>query len=170
AVAQDLRAPLRPISGFVDLLRKRVADQLDEGSRRYVQIIHGAARHAGRLVDDLLAFSRMGRAELRQTMIDTDRLVEEVRREVEAEAGAWMSAWQVGALPPVRGDPAMLRQVWRNLLANAVKYTRPRAEARIAVAAAEDGAEVVFRVEDNGVGFDMQYHEKLFGVFQRLHA
>jgi PAS domain S-box-containing protein len=170
SVSHDLRAPLRHLSGFADLLRKRAADQLDEGGRRYLDIIYQSARQAGKLVDELLAFSRMGRAELRQTRLDMNQMVGEVRRELEADADGRVIAWHVAPLPAARGDPAMIRLVLRNLLGNAVKYTRPRAEARIEVDGTEEGNEVVFRVRDNGVGFDMKYQDKLFGVFQRLHA
>jgi PAS domain S-box-containing protein len=169
SVSHDLRAPLRHISGFADLLQKHAAEALDESGRRYLRVIHDSARHAGRLVDDLLAFSRMGRAELRQAPVDMSALVEEVRREVAGEAEGRNVRWDVGPLPAVKGDAAMLRLVWRNLLSNALKYTRPRAEARVEVGGTAGGQEVVFLVRDNGVGFDMKYKEKLFGVFQRLH-
>lgn len=169
SVSHDLRAPLRHVSGFAEMLQKHSAAALDDGGRRYLQVIHDSARHAGRLVDDLLAFSRMGRAELRQTPVDTAALVEEVRRDVAGEAEGRAVRWEVGPLPAVKGDPAMLRLVWRNLLSNALKYTRPRAEARVEVGATEGEREYVFFVRDNGVGFDMKYKDKLFGVFQRLH-
>ncbi len=169
SVSHDLRAPLRHISGFAEMLQKHSAAALDESGRRFLKVIHDSARHAGRLVDDLLAFSRMGRAELRQTPVDMNALVEEVRREVAGEAEGRNVRWEVGPLPAVRGDPAMLRLVWRNLLSNALKYTRPRAAARVEVGGTAGEREAVFFVRDNGVGFDMKYKEKLFGVFQRLH-
>jgi PAS domain S-box-containing protein len=169
SVSHDLRAPLRHVSGFAELLQKHAAAALDESGRRYLKVIHESARHAGRLVDDLLAFSRMGRAELRQTPVDTAALVEEVRRDVAGEAERRDVRWEVGPLPAVQGDPTMLRLVWHNLLSNALKYTRPRAEARVEVGGTAGEREVVFFVRDNGVGFDMKYKDKLFGVFQRLH-
>jgi signal transduction histidine kinase len=170
SVSHDLRAPLRHISGFLDLLHKSSAGRLDDDGRRYLHIALEAARHAGKLVDDLLAFSRMGRTEMRTTPLDMSRLVQEVRQELEGDGTGRVIHWEVAPLPGVQGDPAMMRLVWRNLLANAVKYTRDRAEARIAVGATAGEREVVFYVRDNGVGFDMRYHDKLFGVFQRLHA
>jgi signal transduction histidine kinase len=169
SVSHDLRAPLRHISGFAELLQKQSAGALDENGRRYLRVIHDSARHAGRLVDDLLAFSRMGRVELRQTPVDVSALVEEVRREVAAEAEGRSVRWEVAPLPPARGDAAMLRLVWLNLLSNALKYTRPRAEAHVEVGGTAGEREAVYFVRDNGVGFDMKYKEKLFGVFQRLH-
>ncbi len=169
SVSHDLRAPLRHISGFADLLLKRSAG-LDEGTCRHLTIIGDASRHAGRLVEDLLAFSRMGRAEMRHAVVDMNALVADVRREVEAEADGRAIDWKMADLPEARGDPAMLRLVVRNLLANAVKYTRPRERAEIEVGWRPGEGETTFFARDNGVGFDMRYADKLFGVFQRLHA
>jgi PAS domain S-box-containing protein len=170
SVSHDLRAPLRHISGFADLFQKKAAGKLDEAGQRYLQIIADSARHAGRLVDDLLGFSRMGRAELRHILLDMNQLAKEARRAVEPEAEGRDMDWDIGPLPAVRGDPAMIRLVLRNLFANAVKYTRNRPRARIEVRGTEAEGEFVFCVRDNGVGFDMRYADKLFGVFQRLHA
>lgn len=170
SVSHDLRAPLRHIGGFVQMLQKGSAARLDDAGRRQLQVIADAAKQAGRMVDELLAFSRMGRAELRHTLIDTARMVEEVRREVEAEEAGRTIDWRFGLLPRVRGDPAMVRLIWRNLLSNAVKFTRRAENPCIEVNGAADGDKVVFQVRDNGVGFDSQYKDKLFGVFQRLHA
>jgi PAS domain S-box-containing protein len=170
SVSHDLRAPLRHISGFVELLDKTSRANLPEAGKRYLNIVLESARHAGKLVDELLAFSRMGRADMRRTVVDVNQMVEEVRRDLESEAAGRVIRWHVGRLPLVQADPAMFRLVLRNLLSNAVKYTRPRAEARVEVGCTERDGEYVFFVRDNGVGFDMQYHEKLFGVFQRLHA
>jgi light-regulated signal transduction histidine kinase (bacteriophytochrome) len=169
-VSHDLRAPLRHINGFVNLLQVRAGASLDAKSSHYLEVIAGGASQMGRLIDDLLAFSRMGRTELLESRVSLDALVREVVSEVQWQAGERAVDWRIGALPDVRGDRAMLRVVLVNLLANAVKYTRTRDTPRIDVDAAP-GADghVVLRVKDNGVGFDMQYAGKLFGVFQRLH-
>jgi PAS domain S-box-containing protein len=175
SVSHDLRAPLRHLSGFADLLQRRIGKSSDETSQRYVRVIGDAARNAGRLVDDLLSFSRMGRTELATAPVNMRDLVTETVRELEADTEGRDVRWTIGTLPTVPGDVAMLRQVVRNLLANALKYTRGKFPAEIQVGtvpnppeAAPD--EVTFFVRDNGVGFDMSYVNKLFGVFQRLHA
>jgi light-regulated signal transduction histidine kinase (bacteriophytochrome) len=170
SVSHDLRAPLRHISGFAELLEKRTSGSLDDTNRRYVKTINDAGKQAGRLVDDLLAFSRMGRTEMMHSNVETDRLVREVISDLKIDAGERKINWQVEPLPDVEGDPAMLRLVWQNLLSNAVKYTGSREEAVIEIGSIEDEKEFIFFVRDNGVGFDMKYLNKLFGVFQRLHA
>jgi light-regulated signal transduction histidine kinase (bacteriophytochrome) len=121
-------------------------------------------------VDDLLAFSRMGRTDMRYARFSMQELVEEVQRDVGPECEGRTICWSMDALPEVSGDPAMLRLVLRNLMANAVKYTRPRDEAQIGIGYREQAGEIAFWVRDNGVGFDMRYVNKLFGVFQRLHS
>jgi len=170
SVSHDLRAPLRHVSGFADLLTQRAGATLDEDARRYLKTIRDAAGTMGQLIDDLLVFSRMGHAELRQAVVDLDVLVREVRPTLEPDAGSRDVEWVVAPLPSVRADPAMLRLVLVNLLSNALKYTRPRERARIEIGATEEGGEVVLFVRDNGVGFDMKYAHRLFGVFQRLHS
>jgi PAS domain S-box-containing protein len=170
SVSHDLRAPLRHIDGFVDLLRKQSGDKLDERSRRYLQVITDAAHQMGNLIDDLLVFSRMGRAELRQQTVDLAALVHEAVATLQSETNGRHITWKIAPLPQVQADAAMLRQVWVNLIANAVKYSRPRDPAVIEIGcAAETPVEYEFFVRDNGVGFDMEYVDKLFGVFQRLH-
>lgn len=169
SVSHDLRAPLRHISGFVEMLQKSASTKLGDGERRYLQVIHESAKHAGKLVDDLLAFSRMGRTALRISDVELAKLTEDVRRELEPETQGRKMEWQVAPLPVVRGDPALLRLVLHNLLGNAIKYTRPRDPARVELDSYEQDGSVVIRVRDNGVGFDPQYTDKLFGVFQRLH-
>jgi PAS domain S-box-containing protein len=170
SVSHDLRAPLRHIDGFVGLFQKHVGDKLDEKGRRYLTTISTAAKQMGTLIDDLLVFSRMGRAEVHQTRVHLGSLVKEVQRSLSAETKGRTIEWKVDALPDVQADPAMLRQVLVNLLANAVKYTRPRERAEIEIGCVANDSEVVVLVRDNGVGFDMEYVHKLFGVFQRLHS
>lgn len=169
SVSHDLRAPLRHIAGFVDLLAKQ-STALDERARRYLNIIADSARQMGALIDDLLVFSRMGRAELRCQKVTFSRLLEEAVNLSKADTRERSINWKIGALPEVEADAAMLRQVWVNLVGNAVKYTRTRNPAEIEVGCLDDrNGEFVFFVRDNGVGFDMKYVDKLFGVFQRLH-
>lgn len=170
SVSHDLRAPLRHITGFAQLLERKAGQQLDDTSRGYLKTIISAAQQGGTLVDDLLAFSRMGRAELRQSRVPLQELVSEVRREFEADTHGRTIEWRIGQLPVVRADPALLRQVIRNLVGNAMKYTRPKPQALIEVGSREVPGEVEVWVRDNGVGFEMQYVDKLFGVFQRLHT
>jgi PAS domain S-box-containing protein len=170
SVSHDLRAPLRHITGFAQLLEQRAQGVLDERSHHYLHTISEAARQGGRLVDDLLAFSRMGRAEVKKQRVALGALVDEVRRELAPEAEGRSITWRVEALPEVRADPALLHAVLKNLLSNALKYSRPVPQPLIEVGARREGAETVVWVRDNGVGFDMQYVGKLFGVFQRLHT
>jgi light-regulated signal transduction histidine kinase (bacteriophytochrome) len=170
STSHDLRAPLRHVVGYTELLQKNSHAALNEKSRRYVAMVLESAKKMGDLIDDLLAFSKIGRGETRNTLVSLRDLVQEVRREVEGEADGRKIAWKIGALPSLHGDRSMLRLALVNLLSNAVKFTRtqPQAEIEIGCTDAREGEVVVF-VRDNGVGFDMQYANKLFGVFQRLH-
>lgn len=171
SVSHDLRAPLRHITGFVELLNKRDHGSLDEKSRHYLRVISEAAGKMGVLIDDLLAFSRMGRTEMTSSRVDMDRLVREVVMELSAAEKGREIDWEIGPLPAVEGDPAMLRLVVVNLVLNALKFTRTRPRAEIAIGAVRDRTgETAFYVRDNGVGFDMKYADKLFGLFQRLHG
>ena len=173
SVSHDLRAPLRHINGFVELLQKSPAIQAEESSSRQMRVIARAAKNMGMLIDDLLAFSRTGRAEMHLIPVDTRELVDQVIRDLEMETKNRKIAWDINSLPRVSVDPPLFRLVWANLIANAIKYTRPRDEAKIEIGYTSEKTlskqEIVFYIRDNGVGFDMQYASKLFGVFQRLH-
>ena len=170
SVSHDLRAPLRHIDGFIELLQNRTATDLDEKSQHYLTTISAAAQNMGRLVDDLLAFSRMGRNALTNQVLDLKTLVDEVVRDLAPDTAGRQIIWRIGDLPVVTGDMSMLRMVLANLIDNAVKFTRNRETARIEIGSrpGREDDTVIF-VRDNGVGFDMAYADKLFGVFQRLH-
>jgi signal transduction histidine kinase len=171
SVAHDLRAPLRHIDGFADLLARHLDKSLDDKGRRYLNTIGAAAKDMGLLVDHLLVYSRMGKTELKKTETPLDPLVAEVRQVVDRGQDGRSITWNVEALPAVVVDPEMMRQVFTNLLSNAVKYTRNVAEAVIEVRCrAVESDQWEFTVSDNGAGFDMQFADKLFGVFQRLHS
>lgn len=170
SVSHDLRAPLRHISGYLDLLMKRNYDQLDERGRHYIEAILDSSVHMGNLIDDLLSFSRTGRMEVNPDLLDMNKLVGDAIQLLEQETKDRKIGWKVGNLPQVRGDYNMLRQVWVNLIGNAVKYTRKKENATIEVGSQDNEDELVFFVKDNGAGFDMRYAQKLFGVFQRLHS
>jgi PAS domain S-box-containing protein len=170
SVSHDLRAPLRHLSGFANLLKQYASETLDEKSLRYIQHIDEAAALMGKLVDDLLAFSRMGRAEMAKSRVSFEQLVNEVLEILLPEMQGRKIVCQIESLPEAEGDQTMLRLVWSNLISNALKYTRTRDEARIEIGCSKnERGEMVYFVRDNGVGFDMQYADKLFGVFQRLH-
>jgi light-regulated signal transduction histidine kinase (bacteriophytochrome) len=165
-----LRAPLRHVAGFVDMLREECAAAMNDVGQRYLRIIAESAAQMGMLIDNLLAFSRLGRTEMRQTLVNMEDLVKEVLQEIATDMRNREIEWDIHSLPEVRGDRSMLKQVWMNLLSNAVKYTGPRLPAKIKVGCTEGNGEWEFYVRDNGVGFDMKYFSKLFGVFQRLHT
>jgi PAS domain S-box-containing protein len=170
SVSHDLRAPLRHMVGFTELLQKHLGPTLDEKSRRYMKIILESAKKMGALIDDLLAFSRIGRAETRETMVSLEQLVKEVLVDMQQETDGRNIVWKIGALPSLHGDRSMLRLALVNLISNAVKFTRTHPQAEIEIGYMEKKEEgVVVFVRDNGVGFDMKYAHKLFGVFQRLH-
>jgi light-regulated signal transduction histidine kinase (bacteriophytochrome) len=169
SVSHDLRAPFRHIVGYAELLREQKRELLDAEGKRYIDTIVESAFFAGTLVDNLLAFSQMGRASLTLIPIDMNRAVEEVKTDVMSEAPGRKITWKIDPLPEVRADLMMLKLALRNLLANAVKFTSIREEAVIEIGVEQTDAEFVFHVRDNGIGFEMQYVDKLFGVFQRLH-
>ncbi|MBV8826892.1 MAG: DUF4118 domain-containing protein [Bradyrhizobiaceae bacterium] len=170
SVSHDLRAPLRHVAGFSELLQKHASSSLDDKSRRYIRLILESAKKMGNLIDDLLGFSRIGRAETRTAAVNLGQLAREVVADFGQDASGRDIVWRIGALPVCRGDRSMLRLVLVNLVSNAVKFTRIRTRAEIEIGSArEDSREVEIFVRDNGAGFDMQHANKLFGVFQRLH-
>jgi signal transduction histidine kinase len=170
SVSHDLRAPLRHLDGFAELLRKSQAERLDEKGRRHLDVISQSARKMGTLIDELLIFSKMGRQEMLKTCVDMKHIVKEALAQLEHEHAHRKIEWTISELRQVEADPAMLRLVWTNLISNAVKYTNGRDPARIEIGCRETATEHIFFVRDNGVGFDMKYADKLFGVFQRLHS
>ncbi len=170
SVSHDLRAPLRHASGFVDLLMKKCKADLSEKGQHYLTAIADSVHQMGMLIDDLLQFSRTGRIEMRQSNSDMNILLQEVIGSLKNEIKNRKIDWITGKLPPVFCDGAMLKLVWVNLLSNAAKFTRTRDEAKIEIGVKEEKSEYIFHVKDNGVGFDMKYAQKLFGVFQRLHS
>ncbi|MNY17814.1 Phytochrome-like protein cph1 [compost metagenome] len=167
SVSHDLRAPFRHIVGFAQLLRER-SNALDEKSSHYLQMISEAALGAGRLVDDLLNFSQLGRTQLSLKPVDMQKVVSEVRRSLGHAVADREIEWRIGELPVIFGDATLLRQVWYNLIENAIKYSSREPVSIITISAVETEDDVTYSVEDNGVGFDMAYYSKLFGVFQRL--
>jgi PAS domain S-box-containing protein len=172
SVSHDLRAPLRHIDGFANLLAKHAGAALDEKSQRFLSVISDASRRMGRLIDDLLTFSRTGRAPLSLGKLDHDLTVRGVIREGGLDRDERIT-WNIGPLPVTQADAPMMRQVWANLIENAVKYSSRAVAPRIEIgtlSAGPDMNETIFFVRDNGVGFDMKYASKLFGVFQRLHS
>jgi signal transduction histidine kinase len=170
SVSHDLRAPLRHVTGFVELLNKRDLTALDDKSRHYLQVISESALKMGALIDDLLSFSRMGRTEMMTSKVDMDLLVRNVADELGRQAEDRAIVWQIDPLPTVTGDAAMLRLALVNLIGNALKFTRARPKTLISIGAdRSQPGEISFFIRDNGDGFDMRYVNKLFGLFQRLH-
>jgi light-regulated signal transduction histidine kinase (bacteriophytochrome) len=169
SVSHDLRAPFRHIVGYSELLKKHEGERLGDRSRRYIDTIIESALTAGTLVDNLLSFSQMGRTALKPRRLDMTALAKEVRERADLDAKDRRITWHILELAPAYADPMMMRLVFENLFSNAVKYTRERAEAIVEVGWRREDNENVYWVRDNGVGFDMAYVGKLFGVFQRLH-
>jgi light-regulated signal transduction histidine kinase (bacteriophytochrome) len=166
-----LRAPLRHVLGFVELLQKDAGPSLSETNLRHLTTISQSAKRMGNLIDDLLVFSRIGQSEMQKTDVNLDQLVRETLGDFQAETKGRNIVWKIHPLPPVRADRALLRMVLVNLISNAVKFTGARAEARIEIGCAPSGdGETVIFIRDNGAGFDPRYAGKLFGVFQRLHS
>jgi light-regulated signal transduction histidine kinase (bacteriophytochrome) len=170
SVSHDLRAPLRAIDGYTRILEEDYAASLDDEGRRVCTVIRTQTKQTGQLIDELLAFSRLGRTQMQSSLIDMERSANLVLDELITSEDQTRIDVQIEQLPQAIGDPAMIRQVWMNLLGNALKFSTKRSRAIIKVGSQEGDNEIIYFVRDNGAGFDMQYADKLFGVFQRLHS
>jgi signal transduction histidine kinase len=170
SVSHDLRAPLRAIDGFSRILLEEHAEKLDEDGKRVLAVIRSNTQNMGRLIDDLLAFSRLSRKQIEAAPVDMHNLASEVFQQLKSGVADQNIQFNLGPLPDSVGDPVLIRQVLVNLLSNAVKYSRPRAQVVIDVNGRRENGDCIYYVKDNGVGFDMTYAKKLFGVFQRLHS
>ena len=170
SVSHDLRAPLRAIDGYSRMLEHNQREKLDHEAQRFLGVIRDNTRLMGQLIDDLLAFSKLGRQALSATEVDMAALAREAFDALPEAANSATPQPIMNTLPTAQGDRALLRQVWVNLLSNAAKYSSIRPSPRIEVTGQSDTAEHIYCVKDNGVGFDMKYYDKLFGVFQRLHS
>jgi light-regulated signal transduction histidine kinase (bacteriophytochrome) len=169
SVSHDLRAPLRHISGFSRILAEEFGPALPAEAQHHLQRIEDGTRRMGQLVDDLLNLARVGRRDLSLQITGFKSVVEEVIDSLASEVAGRQVEWKIGALPYVECDPGLINQVFQNLIANALKFTRPRTPAVIEIGQKKHNGTSVVYVRDNGVGFSMKYAEKLFGVFQRLH-
>jgi PAS domain S-box-containing protein len=169
SVSHDLRAPLRAVDGFSQAVEEDYGPQLPEEGRRYLRTIRNGAQRMGLLIDDLLAFSRLSRQPLSKQPVNTGELVRHILEELTPQQNGRPIEIRIGDLPACDGDAALLKQVWINLLSNALKYTRKRDPAIVEIGCTREKGEDVYFVRDNGTGFDMQYAHKLFSVFQRLH-
>jgi light-regulated signal transduction histidine kinase (bacteriophytochrome) len=171
SVSHDLRAPLRHLHGYARALFEDYQSSLDEQGREYLENISKVAEQMSALIDDLLSFARTSQHPLKRQALDFNRIVREIIADLKPEQQQRQIDWVVGPMPSVSGDPGLLRQVWVNLIANALKYTRYRERARIEIGCLDDSDnQFVFFIKDNGAGFDMSQSQKLFGLFQRLHS
>lgn len=170
SVSHDLRAPLRAIDGFSRVLLEDYSTKLDDEAKRLLNIVRDNTKKMSQLIDDLLTLSRLGRRQMEISTVDMDKLAQAVYDELKATVPERTITFDIKDLPSARGDQSMIRHVFANLLSNAIKFTRPREGAAIEVGGSPGGRENTYYVKDNGVGFDMQYVNKLFGVFQRLHS
>lgn len=169
SVSHDLRAPLRAIDGYTRILVEDYEPSLDAEGKRVCGVVQDEARRMGELIDDLLALSRLGRAEMQISKINMETLALTVFQELTTPEDRERIDFHVSPLPSAKGDPSLIHQVWTNLLSNAIKFSSKRARAIIHVTGTQNAEELIYAVNDNGAGFEMQYADKLFGVFQRLH-
>jgi len=170
SVSHDLRAPLRAIDGFSKILSEDYATNLNDDGKHIIETIRNSTKQMGNLIDDLLAFSRVGRQEIKTTTVDMTALVKSVFEEVKAANPGRHIEFVCTEIPNILADPALMHQVWMNLLSNSVKFTKNQDLAKISVGSTTNNGKVIYTVKDNGAGFDMKYIDKLFGVFQRLHS
>jgi len=170
SVSHDLRAPIRAINGYTSILMEDYAEKFDsDGTKVLNSIIHNSKK-MGLLIDDLLAFSKLGRKQVTVSEINMTAQVNLIREELLFDEGENIPEFNVNALPRAKGDPSLIKQVWINLISNAIKYSKYKPKTTIEIGAYEKDNLVVYYVKDEGAGFDMQYYDKLFGVFQRLHS
>jgi signal transduction histidine kinase len=169
SISHDLRAPLRAINGFSRILADLLVLDGADDARRYLGVIRDNAQQMGRLIDDLLSFSRLSRQPLKKLPLSPNELIDQVLVTLSPEQQGRQIDLIVGGLPTCLGDSSLLKQVWMNLLSNALKFTRDCNPAHIEIGSEQQSGEIIFFVKDNGTGFDMRYVDKLFGVFQRLH-
>jgi signal transduction histidine kinase len=170
SISHDLRIPLRAVAGYARMLEEDYSDRLDDEGRRLLKVISDNGKRMGNLINDLLTFSRMGRKEIVATEVDMTALAQAVANELAGTEASPATQLTIEPMPPAWGDRSLLQQVWSNLMSNAFKYSATRATPEVAIGADEQGGDTIYRVSDNGVGFDMRYYDKLFGVFQRLHS
>ena len=170
SVSHDLRAPIRAINGYTRILMEDYSQTFDPDGMNVLHSIMHNSNKMGELIDDLLAFSKLGRKQITVSGIDMSALVNVVREELLFEAGENIPEFNINVLPPAKGDQSLIKQVWINLISNAIKYSKFKPKTNIEIGAHDKGSHVVYYVKDNGAGFDMQYYDKLFGVFQRLHS
>jgi two-component system sensor histidine kinase/response regulator len=170
SVSHDLRAPLRAITGFSNILLEDYGDELDAEEKRLLDVIQSNTKKMGQLIDDLLSFSRLGRKEIKKSNVNMENLAKSIFEELRVINLERTIKLKLITLPPAQGDPALIREVFANLLTNAIKFTKNEENAIIEIGGNSNDNEIVYHVNDNGVGFDMEYANKLFGVFQRLHS
>jgi len=170
SVSHDLRAPIRAINAYTKILMEDYAENFDADGAKVLNSIIRNSKKMGELIDDLLAFSKLGRKQVTVSEINMMLLVKQVREELLFEEGEIIPEFKVGELPPAKADQSLIKQVWINLVSNAIKYSKNRPTICIEIGAYEKNNHIVYYVKDNGAGFDMQYYDKLFGVFQRLHS
>ncbi|MBI3479823.1 MAG: two-component sensor histidine kinase [Nitrosomonadales bacterium] len=170
SVSHDLRVPLRAVDGFSRILLEEYQSKLDAEGQRLLNVVRDNTKRMAQLIDDILAFSRVGRVEVTRVEVDMEELVRNIMEELKPATAGRALKMEIKTLPPAHADRAMMRRVFANLLSNAIKFTRPKVLASIEVGAKSGAGETVYYVKDNGVGFDMKYVGKLFGMFLRLHG